>query len=151
MEKLQWLSELDTGIEVIDEQHKRIVYYINQLQDAHEKHSRSKVGDVINEVVDYTISHFAFEEALMEQAGYSFCAPHKKVHELFISRVDRFAKRHEEGQDVAEELLITLRKWLINHIQSEDGDYVQTVQAYQRKMRHEHEGWLSRSLHRFFG
>ncbi|WP_426415259.1 bacteriohemerythrin [Aestuariirhabdus sp. LZHN29] len=151
MEKLAWISELDTGIDIIDEQHKRIVNYINQLQDAHESRDREAVGDVLNEVVDYTISHFAFEEALMEQAGYSFCAPHKKVHELFISRVDRFSKRHEAGEDVAEELLITLRKWLLNHIKNEDGDYVEAVQDYQRRMRHEHQGWLTRSLHRFFG
>jgi len=76
---LAWSRELDTGIDIIDSQHKRIVEYINALHETQESLDRAKVGDIINELVDYTVSHFAFEESLMENAGYPFLAPHQKV------------------------------------------------------------------------
>ena len=149
MEKLEWSHELDTDIHVIDEQHKRIVGYINDLIEARETLDKQKVGNVIDELVDYTISHFAFEESLMEQAGYPFLAPHQKIHGLFIKKVSAFVERFKEGEDVTDELLIMLRKWLINHIQNEDGDYKKAVQAHMAKS--ESGGWLSRSMKRFFG
>jgi len=151
MAHLQWSSNLDTGIEVIDEQHKRIVNYINQLYDAKESGDQTMVGDVINELVDYTISHFAFEESLMEQAGYSFLEPHKKVHEMFTHKVNDFVTRHKNGEDVLEEVLTMLNRWLINHIQNEDGDYTDIVQDKIKKMQENNDDWLSKAMHKFFG
>ena len=78
MALLQWVPELDTGIAEIDTQHKRIVDYINKLHELRQTHHRERLAEVIAEMVDYTISHFAFEEALMESAGYMFSGPHKR-------------------------------------------------------------------------
>ena len=86
MALLQWVPELDTGIAEIDTQHKRIVDYINKLHELRQTHHRERLAEVIAEMVDYTISHFAFEEALMESAGYMFSGPHKKVHDLLPAR-----------------------------------------------------------------
>ncbi len=127
MAKLQWTSDLDTGIAVIDKQHRRIVDYINKLEHAAEHHSAEEVGVVIDELVDYTLSHFAFEENLMEEAGYPFVNAHKKVHELFTKRVADYHQRFKIGEDVAEELLTTLKAWLINHIRNDDDDYADMV------------------------
>ncbi|GAB4173460.1 MAG: hypothetical protein OHK0026_12260 [Rhodocyclaceae bacterium] len=90
---ISWNARLDTGSAVIDEQHKRIVDYINQLEAARLSADKRLVGEVIEETVDYTQSHFGFEEAMMEEAGYRFLKPHRKVHELFIRRVGAFTVR----------------------------------------------------------
>jgi len=82
MAYLHWVPELDTGIAEIDTQHKRILDYINKLHDLRSSPDRAALGDVIGETVDYTLSHFAFEESVIESAGYMFAGPHKKVHEL---------------------------------------------------------------------
>jgi hemerythrin len=150
MAHLRWSRELDTGVEIIDEQHKRIVQYINELYDAQMANNKEKVGEIIEELVDYTVSHFAFEESLMEQANYPFLSPHKKVHGLFINRVSKFVERFEAGEDVAGELLSMLQKWLVNHIRNEDGDYGPMVAASMKKLKSE-GGWLGRSLKKFFG
>lgn len=151
MAHLQWSSTLETGIDVIDEQHKRIVNYINQLYDAKELRDSVAVGGVIDELVDYTISHFAFEESLMEQAGYTFLEPHKKVHELFTKKVSQFVTRFKAGEDVADELLNMLQRWLINHIKNEDGDYAEIVRSSVHKMQKEESSWITRALKKFFG
>jgi len=151
MTHLQWSSTLDTGIEVIDEQHKRIVSLINQLYDAKESGDTNAVGPVVDELVDYTMSHFAFEEGLMEQAGYSFLEPHKRVHELFVKKVGEFVERVKAGEDVLDEVLNMLQRWLINHIKNEDGDYAEIVRASVKKMEHENDSWITRAIHKFFG
>lgn len=142
MAHLEWSNSLDTGISVIDEQHKRIVDYINELYDAQQTLDKRRVGEVIEELVDYTVSHFACEESLMEQAGYPFLEPHKKV--------TKFVGRFEAGEDVAGELLTMLQRWLINHIRNEDGDYTEIVRRNMKDLKGD-GGFLSRSLKKFFG
>jgi hemerythrin len=115
-------NDYNLGIGVIDEQHKRIVDYINDLDDAihmtgNERHVR--LLDVLNEVVNYTESHFSFEEAMLEDVKYPFILAHKKVHELFIRRLNDYIQRFAKGEDVVTELRNTLARWLINHIKSE--------------------------------
>ncbi len=99
-----WTTDLSTGIDVIDNQHKRIVDYINQLGDAIKQRNRISVGSVLDELVDYTVSHFAFEESLQEEAGYLYAKPHKAVHEMFIKRVAKYQEKHNAGEDIAPKL-----------------------------------------------
>lgn len=154
MPHIEWSDDLNTNIEVIDSQHHRIVEYINQLYDAQESNDKNAVNEVISDLVDYTVSHFSFEESLMEQAGYPFLVPHQKVHQLFVRRVTNFVERHEAGEDVTDELLIVLRKWLINHIKSEDKDYIDVVSRNIQKVvakDNRGKGGLSGLLRKFFG
>jgi len=98
MAVLVWVPELDTGIAEIDKQHKRIVDYINRLYELRTSHDRDALGEVIEEMLDYTVSHFVFEESLMENAGYMFSGPHKKVHELFTRRMSEMKARFDAGE-----------------------------------------------------
>lgn len=150
---LIWQDDLNTGIEVIDNQHRRIVDMLNQLHAAQMGRSSSAVGDVIDELVDYTLSHFAFEEELMEEAGYPFTDAHKRVHDIFTRRVNEYRLRFRAGEDVADELKSLLSRWLFNHIRNDDKAYVDKVKHHLNKFAREHEdgGWLSRTVHRIFG
>jgi len=153
MAHLVWTDDLNTGIDVIDDQHRQIVALINQLYDARQTNNRALVGEVIDGLVEYTISHFAFEESMMEDVSYEFVRPHKKVHELFVRRVADFQTRFKQGEDVADELHGLLARWLFNHIRHDDAAYVKAVKkdAQQLVQNKEEGGWLSRSLGRFFG
>lgn len=147
-----WTNDLNTGIEVIDNQHRRIVDYINQLGTAIKRRNRDAVGTVLNELVDYTVSHFAFEESLLEEVGYQYAKPHKAVHEMFIKRVSGYQEKHNAGEEVGPQLYAMLSTWLIHHIKRDDMAYVSEVKAkITRVVENKNEGnWLSRSLGRFF-
>ena len=152
MAHLEWYDELDTGIEVIDKQHQRIVEYINQLDDIVDHPDKTKLAGVLNELVDYTLSHFTFEESLMEEANYPFIKAHKRVHLLFIQRINQYLKRFKAGEDITVELLNTLKAWLINHIKSDDNDYAEIVRTNLHTIDSRHkDGWLARSLKKIFG
>ncbi len=143
---VEWVSDLDTGISVIDDQHKRLLSYINQLAGDLD---RASVGRVLADLVDYTVSHFAFEESLQEQAGYRHVKSHKDVHAKFIENVASFVQRYDNGEDVVEDLYIMLSTWLINHIKREDMAYVSEVKTtmidiISDKIRKEDAAWVSR-------
>ena len=152
MALLVWQDDLNTGIEVIDHQHMRIVEMINHLQVAQKSLERSAVAEVIDEMVDYTLSHFAFEEELMEEAGYPFSHAHKRVHEIFAKRVAEYRLRFQAGEDVADEMRAMLARWLFNHIRGDDQAYAESVKKHLNIFTQEHQegGWLSRTLKRLF-
>jgi hemerythrin len=146
---IAWTNDLNTGIDVIDKQHRRIVDYINNLEIAHTNQDKLIIGQVLDDLVDYTLSHFAFEESLQEEADYKFCKPHKKVHELFVRRVNEYVERFKLGDDVTAEIHKLLSNWLINHIKRDDADYVSAVKANMigiiaEKEKKQNAGWFKR-------
>src|SRR5258708_19492151 len=82
MALLVGVPELDTGIAEIDRQHRRIVDYINKLYELRSSPDREALGDVIGEMIAYTVSHFVFGESLIETAAYMFAGPPKNLHAL---------------------------------------------------------------------
>lgn len=147
--KVFWNKDFETGIEVIDEQHKRILDYINDLDEVCFTHDREKIKEILDNIIDYTQSHFTFEESLQEEAGYSFCIPHKKVHDLFIKKIENYRELFLKGENIEEDLYQALTKWLINHIKHDDADYVDAVKENMKgiikeKERKKGKGWFAR-------
>ena len=148
MALLVWQAELDTGIDVIDQQHQRIVALINQLAEAT---GRDDQAAVLEELVDYTLSHFAFEEELLEESGYTFGPAHKRVHDMFVRRVGEYRMRFEAGEDIAAELKGMLARWLFNHIRGDDKSYSKHVRHYLETYkggagRTSRDGWFKRRV-----
>jgi len=154
MALLVWQDDLNTGIEPIDHQHMRIVEMINRLNAIHKNARRETISDVIDELVDYTLSHFAFEEELMEEAGYPFCTAHKRVHEVFTRRVVEYRMRFRAGEDIVEDLRNLLARWLFNHIRGDDQAYAPQVKQHLNRFIRAQEastgGWLERTIRRLF-
>jgi len=152
----RWDSSFSVGIAVIDNQHKRIIEYINELGTISIYHDKAKIRAVLLALMDYTVSHLAFEESLMEEAGYRKLEAHKQIHLAFMERIHFFKERYESGEDIAQQLMLELQMWLINHIQHDDTDYKEAVQAMLHKREiapmeeHIQEGWLTTLRDKFF-
>ena len=127
---ISWSPEYATGIDIIDEQHKRIFDYLSEIDQAIKTQSASAVEYVVKSLFDYAISHNSFEEGLMEKAGYPMLEPHRRVHESFKSRTQAYAARLENGEDhlrLAREVRTEIGLWLTNHIKRDDQHYVPCV------------------------
>jgi len=128
MAKLTWSTDLNTGIEVLDGQHRKIVEYANQLGDAMSRGGKRKpIENAIAKLVDYTVSHFAFEESMQEKAQYPFVRAHRRVHDVLVKRITDYQARFGLGEEVAGELHKLISTWLLNHIRYDDMDYVASV------------------------
>jgi hemerythrin len=153
---LSWSSDLSVGIDVIDAQHKCILDYINRLYEARIPRDRAAVAQVLEELVAYTLAHFSFEEAMLEEARYHFLVPHRRVHEQFVLRLGDFRRRFERGEDVGIDLQNTLVAWLMNHIRHDDAAYASMVRAAigAERLRFDEadaSGWLGDAMRRSFG
>jgi hemerythrin len=136
MAKFLWTAQQNLGIEAIDQQHRKIVDYINQLDDAHcNGDPREEIASVISQLIDYTQTHFAFEESMLEEAKYPDINAHKEVHNQFIQRVSDYQLRFNRGEDIALELSSLLVIWLFNHIKRDDANYVKSVKAHHQEQQ----------------
>ena len=151
MAKTIWTSNLNTGIEAIDNQHKKLVEYINQLDDARSGGGNKElVAKVIDNLVGYTISHFNYEERMLEQAGYPFLKAHQNVHQLFIKRLNGYQERFKRGENISEELHTFMFNWLFGHIKYDDMDFVSSV-TYRQSTQEENPESGKGILGRLFG
>lgn len=150
--RIEWGPEYELGIDLIDRQHRRIVDYINTLDELIDQpRARQGVARVIHDLIDYTGSHFGFEEALLQEAGYNRLGEHHQTHERFTRRIEEIQQRHEAGEEVARELLSLLENWLIHHILEEDAAYTDQVQALIERIGREGLGaWANEHLRRYF-
>ena len=122
---LVWKDEYSVGINSIDQQHKKLIHMINQLQTA-VKYSTGEEfeREALNELVDYTKTHFTYEEGMMEQNGYPDFEAHKAQHVKMIKKVEEVLAEYEKDSDTAmENALGYLSEWLINHINGTDKEY----------------------------
>ena len=124
---MEWSEKFNIGIDVIDSQHRQILDYINALEQSRATGAREQIKEVFDDLIDYTESHFSFEENLLSQVNYQFLPSHRGIHELFVKRLNDYRQRFDNGESVEDDLHRLLSKWLINHIQHDDQDYADAV------------------------
>lgn len=125
---LTWTRAVETGFEDIDAQHMKLVDYINDFHTTWETKNRVDTKIALQQLIDYTVEHFAYEEQMLEEANYFMLEPHKKVHANFVRKMTDLQGRYENGDDTAaEELINVLDGWLFRHIQLNDHGYVEHV------------------------
>ncbi|MBC17577.1 MAG: hypothetical protein CL942_11065 [Desulfovibrio sp.] len=135
MKKLVWSSQLNLGVKPIDEQHKWLVHLTNNLRSAIASGVHNDLLlEVCQELVDYTDYHFRDEELLMEEYEYDGLDSQRKSHQYIRDQIHDFLKRLESGETVAaENLLETLRKWLVNHVAHSDMKLAQHIRSQDQE------------------
>ena len=146
---MEWNESYNIGIDVIDKQHRQILDYINALEEIRGAGQHDRIKEVLNDLIDYTQSHFSFEENLLEQVSYQYLPSHRGIHELFVKRLNDYRLKFEKGESIENDLYRLLSKWLINHIQHDDQDYVDAVRdnmlSYLRAQESKKgKGWFAR-------
>ncbi|EKV32315.1 hemerythrin family protein [Caenispirillum salinarum AK4] len=131
MPLLAWREALSVGDPRIDEDHKKLISFVNELNDAIEgRKSDRVVGKIILELVQYTKDHFTREEACMKGADYPDYERHKQIHQALTAQVLLMAEKYVRTptDEVKKELIDFLAAWLVEHIIKEDrklGSYLQ--------------------------
>lgn len=124
---VEWTADLSVGIEEIDEQHKILVGLINRLFDqtvVHQTADPAVMDEILHELVEYTVIHFAVEESLFRIFHYPGTEAHTQHHDDLKVQVLEIQQKIKRGEaSVNTELLMFLKKWLTNHILQEDKLY----------------------------
>lgn len=119
-------EEYKTGIEAIDEQHKKLFDIADRaymlLKDEYTIDKYDKIVTIIKELKDYTAYHFNFEEEYMESIGYKRMFTQKIEHAEFIKKLDEidFDKIDKDQDKYILAILQYLNDWLVEHIYEKD-------------------------------
>ena len=100
----------------------KLVGMINNLAASiTEARGRVVVGKIINEIVDYTNTHFRYEERLFNRINYPEYNEHKKEHLAFEQKISEFKEGFESGKlALTVDVLNFLCDWLREHILETD-------------------------------
>jgi hemerythrin-like metal-binding protein len=126
MALVTWSDKLSVGVPSIDDQHKKLVSLLNQLHDGMMSgKGKEVVGGVLKGLIDYTASHFKYEEELFAKTGYSEGAAHKAAHDELVHRVIEIQKKYEQSGPGALTIQVMsfLKDWLTGHILGADMRY----------------------------
>lgn len=118
MDAFVWDQRYMTGETQVDEEHQGLVRIINTLIDLQSKYaSPEAVSQVLDQLVNYAVVHFAHEETLMAEyhCDPRFVDRHVAVHRSFAEQVVRLRSSTADGSDL-EYLLNFLTSWLAQHI-----------------------------------
>ena len=122
-----WDEKYSVNVKQIDDQHKKLVSYINELDEAiNVGEGKEVLEDLLRDLIDYTHTHFATEEKLMIDYGYPGYEKHKKEHDDLTRRVSNMQKKFFEDDSIAVKLhaMKFLRDWLSNHLLGTDKMYI---------------------------
>ena len=137
MKAFVWDTRFETGITLVDTQHRHLVEIVNQLGEVliAGNATEDAMATVFAELARYAQQHFADEEALMQQAGLDprHCAAHQQHHQQFVAQLVAMWGGRANLADAANVLHGYLSSWLTFHILEED-------QAMARQLTRVHGG-----------
>ena len=141
MDLLIWSNHYSVSVDVIDEQHKKLMGLCNKLHRLIEnKDADSKVQEVLSELVDYTLYHFQTEEELFSKVCYPHAKGHKAHHEKLVKEVSGVVERFNNGDtSIKETLMVFLTDWLKDHILKEDKAFGKFLSDQKKKEKSEEE------------
>ena len=120
-----WDNKYSVGVREMDSQHKILVDLLNELFEAmNANRSKEILGSTLNKLINYTKTHFAAEEKLMEQYSYPDLAAQKREHIALTNKVVAFKQDFEAGKvSMTVQLTSFLKSWLVDHIAGADKKY----------------------------
>lgn len=123
---LKWKNDYSIGIEEIDEQHK-ILFEISErayslLTNDFYTDKYDKILEIIEELKNYTIFHFKYEEEYMMSIRYKRFLSHKVEHDDFIEKFNSidFISIDQEQDKYIMSILEYLVDWVSSHILEND-------------------------------
>ena len=137
---IDWDNRLKLGIQVIDNQHEKLIELTNYLHYAclaGTKTANNIFIEAAHQAVKYVRYHFTTEEKLMILTGYPKYAFHKKEHDNFTKEVLTLAQKFNTNSHLIPNRFVHfLKDWVLSHIalcDKETVEYILTTN-YQEKL-----------------
>jgi hemerythrin len=124
---IEWNDSWTINVAEMDRQHKRLVGFINDLDKAMRDGRGKKVlGHILEELLDYTRTHFSEEEKLLAANDYPELEEHHKKHVSMTDKVQKMLDTYRSGNAALSiQVRSFLEQWLEKHIKGTDKKYAQ--------------------------
>jgi len=138
---MEWSDKLSVGVAQIDNEHKRLLALLNELNRALESGTGlGALSGVLDGLVHYAAYHFTHEEDQFLRSGYPAYDAHRLQHQALTARVKEIYGEFQSGGEEAElpgEVLEFLKNWLYHHIMESDRDFGAYLNAHPDALRSE--------------
>jgi hemerythrin len=124
MPTISWDPSMTTGVESLDNQHKKLISWLNDLLIAMSAgRGRGEVETLLDRLGAYSVMHFDHEEDCMARYSCPAAAQNAAAHKDFV--VTFTALRDEFDRNGATAHLVVrveteLLRWLTSHIKATD-------------------------------
>lgn len=126
------LSVRAVGIAEIDAQHAQLLLVLDRLEAlAGTPNEFAAIVEGVDALFNYAQTHLAEEEHLLRQIGYPRFEAHAARHRRFVEAIMQLMSRLERGEDILADLISSIRTWLVEHINTDDMDYVPLIPCAQ--------------------
>lgn len=129
-----WCKNFETGIQGIDEQHKKLVEILNRLAGHLANMSNEIIlNNIFDELAAYADYHFSSEEKIWCEyfADDSWYSEHKDTHGTFIGDVLKLKNSDKTLDETILDIVSFLSQWLAYHILDTDKRMAKGVLAMQ--------------------
>ena len=115
-------DEFHTQIPLVDKEHETLFNLVRQTYElVHDEFRVDKFDDIIEiieELRDYTIKHFADEERYMKSINYDGLPEQVAAHTAFVEKLNNidFDEIDRDQEDALDKLIKFLLNWLVQHI-----------------------------------
>jgi len=122
-----WPTELDTGVAVLDEQHRLLDRILCSLYQTLQGNASARdLAARVDQLLCLVDEHFATEEAVLETCAYPHLGPHRAEHEGLVERMRELQRFYAEpGAPPLVEMVKQARAMLLAHVREVDGDYAE--------------------------
>ena len=127
-ERIEWNLEYVIGVIVIDNQHRDLFTYYNELVDCLKSQNYSEVNRAIEKLEAYILQHFSYEERMMRAIQFDKLDAHAAEHRIFEHELDEIKKHYSQNPNILTELLCKfVENWLKHHILEVDMLYKEAL------------------------
>lgn len=129
MAYIAWSERFSVANALIDRQHQELFTLIDRAHGAiggDPLKEYESTWHILSALLEYTRSHFAEEEEMLERAGYPKLASHKVLHLDLLKKTEAKLNALENGEAGidAEHLCRFIKEWIEHHILIADRDYI---------------------------
>lgn len=117
-----WNQSYSLGIKEVDDQHKKIFFYLNELFKGNTlKHNKEDLIALIKELKTFAQYHFATEVSYMRKYNYPEMLDHITDHNKLFDDIKKLEEYFNNGiTDMAIPVLQFIKKWITNHLADTD-------------------------------
>lgn len=124
MALLKWDNTYSVNVDVIDNHHKKVIDLINTMHDGIMVGNEQEVVEqVLEDLMQFTNKYFPEEENLLAARGYPKLKEYQTKHQQLTEKVWKMYERYEEGENITNDMMSFLTRWITHHIMSADADY----------------------------
>jgi len=116
---IPWTPALETGHPVIDDDHRKLIASLNELDSALKKGAgKEQVVQLLSFLNRYSREHFAREEAHMTRVNCPSKDANVKAHNEFVAKLDGWLAKLQAGPSLSVVLEVhrETSRWITAHI-----------------------------------